>query len=101
MSDLHLNIVKCFAYISILIELSKGKQLSGYDLLLHLRTFGFKVSPGTLYHQLQMLRDAGILEGNKVGRKTVYKMTDQGMDMFDVFKKNWKPALKYVYQHLE
>lgn len=100
MPELHVNILKSFAYMSVLIELSKGKKLSGYDLLLHLKNFGFEVSPGTLYHQLGMLSKEGVIVGHKQSTKTLYEMTEHGMTVFKRFKEIWKQPLEYVNQNL-
>lgn len=104
MSEIYDNIVKSFAYISIIIELSKGREMSGYDIKLHVRKFGFEVSPGTVYHQLDMLEDAGIVEAKPVRRKrtykTVFKMTDKGKKVFREFKEKWKQPIKYVHENI-
>ena len=100
MPPLHVNTMKSFSYVSILIELSKNK-LSGYDLLLNLKKFGFNISPGTLYYQLGMLSKDGIIIGKKQVRRTLYEMTDKGQKVFKEFKDDWKDALEYVYQNLK
>ena len=101
MSEISGNIIKCFAYITILIELSNGKKLTGYEIMVHLRNnFGFEVSPGTLYHQLEMLSSAGIIRGTQQSHKTVYDMTETGHEVFKKFKKQWKKPLDFVYQNL-
>ena len=55
MSEIYANAVKGFAYISLIIELSNGRKITGYDLLVHMKRFELEVSPGTVYHQLSML----------------------------------------------
>lgn len=100
MAELHRNAVKSFAYLNILIELSKGKKLSGYDILVHLKNFGLEVSPGTIYHQLSMLTKQGIIKGEKETRKTVYQMTDKGHRAFNKFKRKWRKPIAYAYEHI-
>ena len=100
MSLLLKNTVKCFTFISTLIEFAKGKALTGYDMLVHLRTFGFEVSPGTVYHQFSVLAKDGLIVGTRHDHKTVYEMTEKGMDVFDEFKNTWKTPLEYAYQGL-
>ena len=68
--------------------------------LLHLKKFGFEVSPGTLYHQLGMLSEARVITGKKQGQKTIYEMTEKGKDVFLEFKHSWKDVLQYVYDNL-
>ena len=101
MDKLHKNTLKCLAYLSAIIELSKGKKLTGYDVIVHLRTFGFEASPGTVYHQLGRLSQGGVIKGRKQGRRTVYEITEKGMEFFEEFKKNWSKPLTYVYQSLK
>ena len=104
MSEVYNNVVKCFAYLNILIELSKGRKLTGYDILVHMKNFGLEVSPGTVYHQLSMLEKAGIIKakktmGNPAG-KTVYEMTEKGKNIFKMFKSKWRKPLEYAYKNL-
>lgn len=83
MSEIYKHAVKCFAYVVLLVELSKGRQLTGYDVMIYLRKFGVEVSPGTVYNQLARLKRDGYIESATVkrvrGSKTVYKMTEKGM----------------------
>ena len=104
MSEIYNNVVKSFAYLSIIIELSKGKTITGYDILVHIKKFGLEVSSGTVYHQLGMLEKAGIIKANPIRRKrtykTVYEITDKGIKIFNEFKKKWKTPLKYACKNL-
>jgi len=104
MFKIYENIVSSFAYLSIIIELSKGKEVTGYDILDHVTNFGFAVSSGTVYHQLAMLEKAGFIKPKPVRRKrsykTVYTMTEKGMKAFEEFKQKWKKPLEYAYQNL-
>ena len=104
MSEIYDNVVKSFAYLSIVIELSNGKEMTGYDILVHVRKFGLEVSPGTVYHQLDMLEDAGIVKAKPVRRKrsykTTYVMTDKGMKAFNEFKKKWTQPIRYAYKNI-
>ncbi|MGD8543624.1 MAG: PadR family transcriptional regulator [Candidatus Bathyarchaeota archaeon] len=103
MSEIVKHITKCFSYMSIIIELPKGKGLSGYDILLHVRKFGFEVSAGTVYHQLRLLEKAGLIKGEpptKSPPKTIYKMTDKGSEVFSDFRQKWVQPLTYVYNNI-
>ena len=101
MKQIQENIKKCFAYLSFLLELSKGNQLSGYDVLVHVKRFGMKVSPGTVYNQIKRLEEEGIVKGAKhVTGKTVYEMTENGMELFKEFKENWVEPIRYIYQNI-
>jgi len=41
MSEIYENIVKSFAYLNLIIELAKGRKITGYDVLVHVKKFGF------------------------------------------------------------
>jgi len=104
MRKIYENLVSSFAWLSILIELSKGKEISGYDILDHVSKFGFTVSSGTVYHQLEMLEKAGFITPKPVRRarsyKTVYTMTEKGMAAFKEFKEKWRKPLEYAYRNV-
>ena len=95
------DLVKCFSYISFLIELSKGKKLSGYDVIVHVKKFGGEVSPGTVYHQINRFKKIGLVRGiQDVSGKTVYELTDEGMKAFKEFEAKWREPTQYIYQNL-
>lgn len=104
MSEIYDNIVKSFAYISLIIELSNGRKITGYDQLVYMKRFGLEVSPGTVYHQLSMLEKDGIIKGTLVKRrnasKTVYEMTDKGKKIFEEFKEKWREPILYAYRNI-
>ena len=89
--------------MSIIIELSKGKELSGYDILLHVRKFSIEISAGTVYHQLRLLEKAGLIKGEppaKSSSKAIYKMTDKGFKVFSDFRQKWVQPITYVYNNI-
>jgi DNA-binding PadR family transcriptional regulator len=94
------DVVACFAYMSLLIELAKGKALSGYDVLVHVKQFGLAVSPGTVYHQLRRLVEKGYIQGMRVNGKTVYAMTEQGLQQFSEFKESQREPIRYLFKNL-
>jgi len=73
MRKIYENLISSFAWLSILIELSKGKEITGYDILDHVSTFGFTVSSGTVYHQLEILEKAGFIKPKPVRVREVTK----------------------------
>lgn len=104
MSQIYSNVVKSFAYLTIIIELSKGKKITGYDIIAHVNNFELTVSAGTVYHQLHSLEKTGIIKGTRLrthANKTVYKMTEKGMKTFNEFKKKWKKPLEYAYKNMQ
>jgi len=104
MSEIYGNVVKCFAYLSVILELSKGREITGYDILDHVSSFGLAVSAGTVYHQLGMLKKVGLVEAKRVRRgrsyKKVYTMTEKGIEVFREFRKIWRKPLEYAYKNL-
>lgn len=108
MSEVTGNVLKCFSFITILIELSKGKKMTGYEIMKNIGSFGFEASTGTVYGQLGMLSEWGIIKGeeqptrSRYARRgsTAYEMTDKGMKAFREFKKKWRKPLEYAYKNL-
>lgn len=104
MREIEANVIKSFAYMSLLIELSKGRKVTGYDILVHVKGFGMEVSPGTVYHHLDMLEEAGIIKSESAIRrkatKIVYEITDKGMKAFEEFKEKWREPVLYACQNI-
>jgi len=109
MSKIADNIVKSFSFLTILIELSKGKKMSGYEIMVHISSLSFKASTGTVYHQLGMLSEWGFIRGeeqetrSKYARRgaTAYEMTEKGMKAFKEFKEKWRKPLQYAHENLQ
>ena len=108
MSEIAANILKSFSFLTILIELSKGKKMTGYEIMVCINSFGFEAHAGTVYHQLGMLSEWGFIRGeeqktrSKYARRgaTAYEMTEKGMEAFEEFKQKWKKPLEYAYKNL-
>ena len=108
MSEITGNILKSFSFLTILIELSKGKKMTGYEIMKCIDSFGFKAKVGTVYCQLGMLSEWGFIKGeeqetrSRFARRgsTAYQMTDKGMKAFNEFKQKWKKSLEYAYKNL-
>jgi DNA-binding PadR family transcriptional regulator len=103
--DLLKKAEQCFAYMSVLIELSNGKKITGYDMVVCMKKFGFKASAGTIYRRLDRLSKDGLVreEQQPWGKttKTVYEMTEKGEALFHEFKHRWKQPLEYVTSNLQ
>ena len=108
MSEIANNILKSFSFLTILIELSNGKKMTGYELVVYITSFGFKAHIGTVYHQLGMLSEWGFIKGeeqetrSKYARRGsfAYQMTEKGIKAFQEFKQKWKKSLEYAYKNL-
>jgi DNA-binding PadR family transcriptional regulator len=80
--EIETRIVKNFLDIIILIEMKKQSGLSGYDVIGFVNeTFGGMLSPGTVYATFYSIERKGLIKGVSEGRKTVYKLTDEGQEV--------------------
>jgi len=108
MSEITDKILKSFSFLTILIELSKGKKMTGYKITKYISSFGFKAHIGTVYCQLGILSEWGFIRGEEQETKSkyarrgsfAYQMTEKGMEAFHEFKKKWKKPLEYAYKNL-
>ena len=79
--EIEIRVVKNFLDIIILIEMKKQSGLSGYDVIGFVNeTFGGMLSPGTVYATFYQIERKGLIKGVSEGRKTVYKLTDEGQE---------------------
>ena len=90
----------------MIVELSKGKQVSGYGITRRIKKdLGLSASPGTVYNQLHRLEKEGITKKQLVPRgttyKAVYEATDAGRKTLKDFIDKWDPEalLRYVIAH--
>jgi DNA-binding PadR family transcriptional regulator len=75
---MHERVIKSFMDTIIMAELKNG-AISGYDIISYIHNkFGFLVSSGTVYSLLYSLERNGLVEGDWVERKRVYKLTEKG-----------------------
>jgi len=108
MSEITNHVLKSFSFLTILIELSKGKKMTGYKIMKHINSFGFKTKVGTVYGQLGILSEWGFIRGEEQPAKSryarrgafAYEMTGKGVEAFREFKKKWKKPLEYAYKNL-
>jgi DNA-binding PadR family transcriptional regulator len=95
------RIIKSFMDTIIMSELRNG-PVSGYDIISYIyNKFGLLVSSGTVYSLLYSLERNGLIEGNWIERKRVYKLTERGakttqviLDSTDRIKSFMKTVLK-------
>jgi len=108
MSEIVDNVLKSFSFLCILIELSKGKKMTGYEIMVHISSFGSESHAGTVYHQLGMLSEWGFIKGEEQETRTkyanrgamAYEMTKKGIKAFRGFKEMWREPIQYVYQNI-
>ena len=92
--EIEIRIVKNFLDIMILIELKKQSGLSGYDVIGFINeTFGGMLSPGTVYSTLYSIERKGLIKGVSEGRKTVYKLTDEGQEVMAQMRTDFNKAM--------
>jgi DNA-binding PadR family transcriptional regulator len=76
---MHERVIKTFMDTIIMSELQNG-PISGYDAISFIHNkFGFLASSGTVYSLLYSLERNGLVEGNWIDRKRVYKLTEKGV----------------------
>jgi len=81
---MHERVIKNFLDTIIMAEL-QNVPISGYDVISFIHNkFGFLVSSGTVYSLLYALERNGLVEGNWVERKRVYKLTQKGAKTIEV-----------------
>jgi DNA-binding PadR family transcriptional regulator len=83
------KIIKEFLNIIILMEMTKRENISGYDIidLVNIK-FSEPLSPGTVYSTLYAIERKGLIYGETDGRKTVYKLTQKGLNIIEDLKKS-------------
>ena len=92
--EIEIRVVKNFLDIIILIELKKQSGLSGYDVIGFVNeTFGEMLSPGTAYSTLYSIERKGLIKGVSDGRKTVYKLTDEGQEIITKMMTDFNEAM--------
>jgi DNA-binding PadR family transcriptional regulator len=92
--DIETRVVKNFLDILILIDMKKENSLSGYDLIAFVNNkFGGALSPGTIYATLYSIERKGLIKGVLDGRKTLYKLTEQGEAVVDEIMKDFNKEM--------
>jgi DNA-binding PadR family transcriptional regulator len=92
--EIETRVVKNFLDIIILIEMKKQSGLSGYDVIAFVNeTFGGMMSPGTVYATLYSIERKGLIKGVPEGRKTVYKLTDEGREVITQMMTDFNKAI--------
>ncbi len=92
--EIEIRVVKNFLDILILTEMKKQSGLSGYDVIGFVNeTFGGMLSPGTVYATLYSIERKGLIKGVPEGRKTVYKLTDEGREVITQMMANFNKAM--------
>lgn len=95
--ELHKRIVRSFMDIVILVELRKGRPLSGYDVVAFIhKKFGLLMSSGTVYSTLYALERKGLVEGMCSKRTRVYKLTDLGKETINIILKAYEKIENFM-----
>lgn len=75
------RLIKEFLDTLILVKLTKGRPLSGYDIIALVRyEFGILLSAGTVYSVLHSMETEGLIVSASEGRTNVYFLTDKGKE---------------------
>ena len=85
LENFHERLIKDFIDIFILAKLSDGKAMSGYDFVRFFhKKFDVMFSSGTVYSQLYALERQGLLQRNRVSRKTAYSISKKTQKVIHV-----------------
>jgi DNA-binding PadR family transcriptional regulator len=95
------NFSRCLAPICFLIELYRGNQLSGYDVVKLLRSYDLKISHGTVYSQLHNMKRDGLVESTRKNNVEVYSLTVDGRKIFQTFIEDRLLPLRYIASVLD
>ena len=66
----------------LVLYILKEKPLHGYEIIQRIKELvggGYEPSPGIIYPTLQLLEDMDYIVSEKIERKNVYHITDQGL----------------------
>ncbi|RLG93444.1 hypothetical protein DRO34_00140 [Candidatus Bathyarchaeota archaeon] len=97
--NLFKKILRNFIDIFILFSLAKTDFLSGYDILTKINDrYMLLLSPGTVYSILYRLEREGLIEGQKMDGKRVYRITEKGRKHVEYINKNRWSILKSIEQ---
>ena len=58
---------KYFTWVFVTSELSKGKELSGYDILTGIKKIGLEPTVGIIYYYLGFLEKMDLIQKNRKG----------------------------------
>ncbi|MGH1288397.1 PadR family transcriptional regulator [Bacillus toyonensis] len=78
-----------------ILDIISHEEIYGYELNTKLNKYGFTfVSEGSIYPLLLRMQKERLIEGNlKVSnlgpKRKYYRITKQGLEQLEVFKKNW------------
>jgi len=88
---------KGFLRFKILNLLNK-KKLCGDELAEHIgsKKFG-KLTPGTIYPVLGVLRENKLISFKQIGRKKIYKLTKKGEKEYKIIKRIFKKMFKEIF----
>jgi DNA-binding PadR family transcriptional regulator len=93
---MHKRIVRNFLDMVILMELRR-RSLSGYDVIMCIhKKFHTLLSSGTVYSNLYFLERNGLVKGELVQRRMVYKLTEQGKETVKAFSNSKDKILVMV-----
>ncbi|MBL7147297.1 MAG: winged helix-turn-helix transcriptional regulator [Nanoarchaeota archaeon] len=81
-----------------ILHLLKNKNLCGDELaeVIGSKKFG-KLTPGTIYPVLKILRENKLISFKQCGRKKVYKLTKKGEKEYKKIKRIFKRIFKEVF----
>lgn len=88
LEDFRERIIKHFIDVIVIAELTKGKPMSGFDVIWFIhRKYDIMLSSGTVYSRLYTLERKGILKGTMTSRKVIYSISEKGQKLVPIIMK--------------
>jgi DNA-binding PadR family transcriptional regulator len=100
MEPMKRNFARCLSPILFLIELYKGRRLSGYDIVKQMRGFGVDISPGTVYPQIRNMERGGLVESILENDVDIYSLTPKGRSIMESYIEVIQEPLQYLLDNL-
>jgi DNA-binding PadR family transcriptional regulator len=95
--EIQRNVVKNFLESVFMTQLMNESPLSGFDFLIFVRQrYGIVISPGTVYTRLYSLERKGLIKGNLLSGKRVYRLTVKGEHAIKSFLKSKEEIQMFV-----
>lgn len=98
--EIHESLVKNFMGLLILSQLDKAPT-GGYDIIkFFYEKYSLLFSSGTVYSCLYSMERDGLIKGIRNQKKRIYKVTDKGLAMLNVFRNDREELLRFIFDIL-
>ncbi len=91
------EMIKHFLDIIVLNNIKLRGPLSGYDIMETVQAeFNFMMSSGSIYSLLYCLEREGLLKGEFVNQKRVFRLTDEGEEHIDTVVQSKEEIIRFA-----